>query len=411
MVRLKLKKMDLLSKSAFFQIIQKTFTAFSGMLLASSLFTLIIKFPLINWNDILDKEMLDSFLKISSIGFDYVAIFVVFTFTYYFFQFYNSKNGKNVNVVPVIILNLSLFLTSTFSSDVLSNDINSEFMSSKGVFGALVISYFYSKVYILCVENKLYVRMPGEVPQVIADSFLSFIPMVVCISLCWLITFFLRIDILNITNELIGPFINISDGLLSVILIPILNRLLWFFGIHGAAIINSLISPIMTIMNTSNLEAFINERNLPYTISGNFFSCYVWIGIFPICIALLTTKNKQFKSVGLAGLIPTLFNIDESILFGVPIILNPILFIPFILSGVVPSVLSYIAIVFKIIPIPVLSIPWTVPAPIKAFLATNNDYRAFLWVLFLWVVIYLMFIPFLNKNMKSLSVRGGKNEN
>lgn len=100
------------------------------------------------------------------------------------------------------------------------------------------------------------------------------------------------------------------------------------------------------------------------------------------------------KSIGIAGIIPRLFNIEKSLLFGIPIILNPILLIPHILSGVIPSVLSHTAIKLDFIPIPVLEMPWTIPAPLKAYLSTNNDWRAIIWVFLMWFIIYLIYLPF-----------------
>ena len=400
-----LHELEKLSKKSIFTILQNTFMSFSGMLLVSSVITLFIKFPGINWNNILGEDVVLTILKLSSIGFDYISLFVIITFTYYYMENYNSKKEEKINHIPIIILNMALFLTVNYAplsvlKEYSGSVFNTTYLGATGVFGAIIVCAITIKIYIFFVTHKIYIRLPKEVPSIVSDSFLSTIPMLSCVLFWWFVSFLLGFDILGFISQLLNPVVKLGDSILSVILIPFLNRILWFVGIHGAAVMNSLISPFMTFMDTSNLEAFTNDGVIQYIASGNFYSNYVWIGSFPISLALMSVRNKKIRSIGVASIVPTLFNIDEPIFFGLPIILNPILIIPFVLSGIVPSILSYIAINLNLISIPVLSMPWTIPAPIKAFLATNNDIRSFLWVLFLWLIIYLIFLPFIKKLSK-----------
>lgn len=234
-------------------------------------------------------------------------------------------------------------------------------------------------------------------PPIIADSFLSIPPSLIIVLFWWVVCYVLNINILSFIDNLFSPLMKLGDSFFAIIITPLFTKILWFVGIHGASVINSIVSPITSVMNVANLKAFSEGNTLPYLASGNFYSIYVWIGSFPITLALLSINNKKLKSIGIAGIIPGLFNIEEPLLFGIPIILNPILLIPHILSGLIPSVLSYIAIKIDLIPIPVLDMPWTIPAPIKAFLSTNNDWRALVWILAMWLIIYLIYLPFIKR--------------
>ena len=399
-------RLDNFSKLPFVLVLQKTFVSFSGLLLVSSLLTLIQKFPIDNWEKIIGVKTIELITKISNIGFNYISIFVIIAFTFYYIESHNLRTKLKINHIPIVLLNVALFISINYPYTEKINNatvslINLKYFGASGVFGALILSYLSIKIYIWFLENKICIKLPKEVPDIIADSFLSIIPTLLIILFWWIISYVLQINILNIIELIFSPLMKLGDSFLAALLIPLFNRILWFVGIHGASVINSIISPITTIMNTANLQAFNQGEVLPYFVSGNFYSNYVWIGLFPLTLALITTKSKKLKTIGIASIIPGLFNIDEPLLFGVPIILNPILIIPHILTGIIPGVLSYFAMKIGLIPIPVLNLPWTIPAPIKAFLATNNDWRALLWVLLLWVIMYFIYLPFLKKMEKN----------
>lgn len=388
-----------ISESRFTKILQRTFVSFSGLILVSSLFVLIKNLPI---EGIISGLALDGIRKISEIGFSYTSIFVIIAFTYYYLQDYNSHSPKNVNEIQLILINISIFLMINLQFEYMIERytidvISMEYLGAKGIFSSLLISFISMRIYLYFFERKLYIKLPKEVPNVISDSFVSIIPSFVLFSFWWVIIYLLKFDVLSLINLIFNPLLKMGNSLILILIIPLLNRLLWFVGIHGGSVINSIFLPLFTIMNSSNLEAFLNSETIPYIASGIFYSSYVWIGSFPVALALMFSNKKEYKAIGYASLIPALFNIDESIIFGLPVILNPIMFIPFILSGIVPSVLSYIAISVGVISAPVLSVPWTIPAPFKALLSTNNDFRAVIWVFLLWGIIFLIYYPFIKK--------------
>lgn len=410
-----LYKFEKVSKYPIVSVLQKTFVSFSGLLLVSSILTLVQNLPISNFELFNGNNLVKLLSKISNIGFNYISIFVIIAFTFYYIDNRNERTDNKINHIPLALLNIAIFLTLNYSFNisghsVLNTYINLKYFGSEGVFGALITSFITIKIYLWFVEEKIYIKLPKEVPEIISDSFLSIIPTLIIVVFWWIVAFWFNINILGFIDTLFTPLLRLGDSLYSAFIISFLNRILWFVGIHGASVINAIVSPILTVMNTANIDAFTNGQKIPYLASGLFYSNYVWIGLFPVTLAILSSKNKKLKSIGNASMIPSLFNIDEPILFGIPIILNPILLFPHILSGILPAVLSYIAIYLNIIPTPILSMPWTIPAPIKAFLATNNDIRAFIWILILWLLIYIIYLPFI-KQIKKQSIESEKIQN
>ena len=186
------------------------------------------------------------------------------------------------------------------------------------------------------------------------------------------------------------------------------NRALWFVGIHGGNVVGSVVDPVLRTMDAANLAAAQAGEVLPHIASYTFMDQYVWIGLAPLAVCLLTTKSKNLRAIGLLALPAALFNIGEPLNFGVPIVLNPILMVPSILAFVVIGILSYGGVALGFLPTPYLAIPWTVPAPIKAFLGTNANFIAFAWVVVCWIVMFAIFYPFVKALEKQQSREDGE---
>lgn len=388
----------------YIKILQESFLNISPVMLVASIILIISELPIIT-----DESILIEVYKFSDLLFNYIALLVVISISFHTYCYNNNSvsNYTDTNCIMSIMVSVLSFIllhdTELFLvEDIYINFLNIEYMGVNGIFAAMVITIINTEIFKklnLYFEKKI---IAENWSNAILGSFLSIIPTFIILSFWWIIRNIINFDIFNFVIYIITPLIQMSDNVFSAVLIPIINRILWFIGIHGGSMIESILSPILTTMDITNLQSINETGQFCYIISGNFFSQYVWIGFFPLAILCIATKTKRLKEIGFLSLLPTLFNIDEPLLFGIPIILNPILIIPFVFSYVLFAALSFFMINFGIIPNPYLYVPWTIPAPIKAYIGTGNDIRAFLWVLILWVLLALIFYPFLKKYEKSI---------
>ncbi len=177
-------------------------------------------------------------------------------------------------------------------------------------------------------------------------------------------------------------------------IIIVLDRLLWSVGIHGSNTLSPITGTFMTQMVAANQAAYAVGKTLPFTFTTLYLDNYVWTSVVPLAILLIRSKKPRLKGLGVLAFPGTMFNIAEPLIFGLPMMMNPLMMIPFILSAVVLALMAFTGTAIGFLPIPVLSIPWITPAPIKAFLSTGGSWVAAIFVIFGWFVSLLIYYPF-----------------
>lgn len=241
------------------------------------------------------------------------------------------------------------------------------------------------------------------------ETFEALVPVTIMI----LLTGMLSVAILNLTGTtlpsivltIISPLIKFVDNVFGVSLIAVLQQVLWWFGIHDTAI-GAVISPIRDAniaMNSAAYAAGTAVADLPYTFTAPFWWVFCQIGgsgcTLGLAVLLLKSKSKQLKTVGKLGIIPALFNINEPILFGIPIILNPLWLVPFVLVQVFNAATTYIVMDLGIIAKTFIEPGWNMFAPIGAFLSTL-DVKAVIFIIILTIIDTLIYYPFFKAQEK-----------
>ncbi|MGL4848660.1 MAG: PTS sugar transporter subunit IIC [Clostridium sp.] len=394
------------SRLRYLQILQKTFVSTMSLLLIGSLFLLVAEFPVDAWKEFLGPDKIALIKKASGVGTQVFAIYVAIATAYYAIMYYNDRDGetKKLDPMPIVLLTASAFLL-LFPIEAMETGsfINVGFLGAKSAFTAILVAAGTVEIFRFVVKRNLVIKMPEGVPPMIVQAFIALIPSTVVILFWWSVRWLFNIDLPSIILQMFTPLVSVSDSLFGVILIPFLNRGLWFVGIHGGNVVGSIADPILRSMDATNLTAAQAGEALPHIATFTFFDQYIWIGLVPLAVALILCKSKHLKAIGWLALPAALFNIGEPLNFGVPVVLNPLLMIPSILAFVVIAIIAYGLTVVGMIPIPYIGIPWTVPAPIKAFLGANGSFTALLWVLAAWVIMFMIFYPFvkaLDKNHK-----------
>lgn len=270
-------------------------------------------------------------------------------------------------------------------------------LGTTGIFTAIIMAIIAVQIYRLCVKHKLIIKMPEAVPEGVSRSFTALVPaFLVALAVILINGIFVALGT-DIFKVIAIPFSFVSDltnSWLGVLVINFLISALWIVGIHGANIIGAFLTPIVL----ANMQLNMQGANIPF--AGEFQNSFVIMGGsgatlgLTIFIAFLA-KSEQLKVLGRAGIVPSIFNINEPIIFGLPIIYNPYIAIPFFLAPMVSASTAYWAIKLQMVSPMIAQVPWPSPIGIGAFIGTAGDYRALLLSLINGVIAFFIYLPFI----------------
>ena len=299
----------------------------------------------------------------------------------------------------------------TKGSQLLQEDLGYVMQMSKlgsaGLFVGIIVAIFAVEVYRLTTTTGFKIRMPEAVPESVARSFEALTPAAIIIFTLTILTYWLKIDLHDIIGSVIKPILKFSDSWFSVILIVFMITFFWSFGIHGDSIVGSVVRPLWLMLLEQNATALANGQPVPHIAAEPLYQWFVWIGgsgttIGFALLLLFKSKSAYGKTLGKAAILPSIFNINEPIIFGAPIVLNPTLLPPFIIVPVVNATIAYFAMAAGLVNRVTSTPPWTLPGPIGAFLATNGDFRALILNVILIVISIIIYYPFFNVYEKKL---------
>ncbi|WP_300743743.1 PTS transporter subunit EIIC [uncultured Brachyspira sp.] len=411
-----------LSNNRYLTSIKDAFDYITPFLIVGSFILLIFNLPLKNensflymaWYDNFTAEFSGHFIQIFNVSMGLLSLFVAYGIGY------SLASSYSLSGVTGGFLSLFAFLLIAAKANTLSvaedfaniflveagsniNVLDARFLDAKGIFSAIIGGIISIEIYRFLVSKKMTIKLPDSVPPAIAKSFEIIIPIAVVGILFQTINIIIQKNINILTSDLIdnitSHLLSRSDSLVLVIILLLIIHILWFVGIHGANVINAIIS-IVTLSNLALNQAASK------VVAGEFFNVYVYIGgagaTLGLAIAMALSKNEHLKSIGKISIIPGLFNINEPIMFGTPIIMNPILFIPFIGVPIINAVIAYTVLKIGIVGKIVALIPWTTPGPLGALIASNFNIFAMILSLCLVFLSYLIYTPFINAYAKTL---------
>lgn len=290
------------------------------------------------------------------------------------------------------------------------NHLTTKFLGSQGLFVAIIVGLVVGELMaILSKSEKLEIKMPEQVPPAVARSFKVLIP-IILITLSFSIINFLIKKVAPgglhewVYTVLQSPLTKLGQNVGSVIVLAFICQILWAMGIHGPNTIAAVRDTMFAEAVNSNVLYAAQHGTAwgapyPVTFNGLFdaFGAYGGSGAtLGLVIALiLFSKAKDQKSIAKLSLAPGIFNINEMVIFGLPIILNPIYIIPFVLAPIVNIIIGYSATcIFKIIPPVAYGVPWTTPGPLIPFLGTGGNVLALLIGVLCLAVSVLIYAPF-----------------
>lgn len=300
-----------------------------------------------------------------------------------------------------------LVLTPQVLGDT-ANVIPTSVLGAEGMFLGIFTAFIAAELYQLFVSKNLTIKMPQGVPSAVSRSFSALIPISLTLAI------FLTIRILfgftpydtvqNFIYTIIqAPLTSLGSGLPATIIAVLLIQVFWFFGLHGQIIINSIFDPIWYALNDQNLEAFQSGADvLPNIVTKQFIDTFiVGIGGSGMTLAVLlaifvVAKSRQLKDLGKLGIGSGLFNVNEPVIFGMPIIMNPLVIIPWLLAPVIVAIVTYTLMSIGFVPRPAgVIVPWTTPAILSGYLATGNNIMGSVMQMINMAIVFVIWLPFL----------------
>lgn len=268
-----------------------------------------------------------------------------------------------------------------------------------GMFIAILMSIFAVEVLRFTTTKNFRITMPEQVPASVARSFEALTPAAIIILTLGVITYYLNFDWHGVIGKLVAPLISAADTLPSAIFLMTLIGFFWSFGIHGMSIVGTVARPLWLALLDNNSAAVAAGSAAPHIFPEQFFQAYVMIGGSGATIGLailltLRARSQYGKMLGKTSIVPAIFNINEPIIFGAPIVMNPLLIIPFLLAPIINIIIAWAATAAGLVPKLYIAAPWTLPAPIFAFMASGGSWQAAILALVLIVVSVLIYIPF-----------------
>lgn len=282
-------------------------------------------------------------------------------------------------------------------------------LGSGGMFIGIIAAIFAVEVFRFTETKNFKISMPPQVPASVARSFEALVPTAIILIVVSAITMFIGVDVHGIMTKLVAPLVSATDTLPSVLVIIFIGMLFWTFGIHGWSIVGTVARPLWLTLLDNNSAAWAAGDAIPHIGPEPFYQWFIMIGgsgttIGLAILFLLKSKSAYGKALGKTAFIPAIFNINEPMIFGAPIVLNPILMIPFIIAPMLSATVAWLATSLGLVNRVVALAPWTLPGPIGAYLATGGDWRGAVLnivLILLSIVIYLPFFRIYDNKLKA----------
>ncbi|WP_297282197.1 PTS sugar transporter subunit IIC [uncultured Anaerococcus sp.] len=282
-----------------------------------------------------------------------------------------------------------------------------ENLGTTSMFAGIIIGLLSTELYLKLSEvEKLKVNIGGDVPPQVNASFNNMIPAMLTIVIFSLVSFLLNFlfgtDLITlITTSIQEPLRKINTSLLGTVILYSLGNLLFTFGIHQTVIYGTILEPLLLVNMNENMAAAAAGKEIPYIINSTFVPTFGMLGgsgstiCLLIALFLFYRNNEQYKELSKLAIAPGIFNINEPVIFGFPIVFNLPMIIPFVLTPAIGLIIAYFATSIGFMNRCTVLVPWTTPPLLNGFLATGGDKRAIIVQLLIIILGVMLYIPFI----------------
>lgn len=382
------------------------------LLIIGSIFLILANFPVQAVVDVLEATGIKSVLdQAYGATFNISAMIAVIGISY------NYAKLEDQEALSCAIISLSTFLLlmpssiTTEGGEVVSGIINKNWTAGQGMIGAIIVGLVVPLIYCWFLKKNVRIKMPAGVPEGVTNAFSALIPAMVILTGAAVIHGICSLGFHTTLIEAIykviqTPLQGMTDSLGGAILMCFAGPFLWFFGVHGSTVVGGIMSGLLQANSLAN-QALIDKgveltvANGGHIVTQQFYDQFINVTGAGITIGLVIylfffAKSKQLKTLGKVEIVPALFGINEPILFGVPIVMNPMIVIPFIGMPVISCVIQYFALYTGLCPLyGATQVPWTCPPIISGFLV--GGWRSALLQVVIFVISFFVYLPFIKK--------------
>lgn len=393
-----------LNNNRYLTALRDGFMVALPLIIFGSIFVVIANFPFLD--QIIGEEAFTAYqsalVPASDATLGIMGTFVIIGIGYKLTEHYGGEAiyGGVVAFAAFLILTPQVF-------EGVEGVIPTSSLGAEGMFLGIFTAFIAAELYRFFVQKNWTIKMPDGVPHAVSKSFSALIPVSLTLAAFLLVRIIFSYTPFDTVQNFVytiiqEPLTALGSGLPATIIAVLLIQLFWFFGLHGQIIINSVFDPIWYALNDQNYQAFQAGTELPNIVTKQFIDTFlVGMGgsgmtLAVIILIFMIGRSRQIKEIGRLSAPAGIFNVNEPIIFGLPIIMNPLILIPWLVAPVVITIITYYSMAIGLVPRPAgIIVPWTTPPVLSGFLATGNAWQGAVLQIFNLLVVIAIWWPFL----------------
>lgn len=399
-----------LSTNLIIQSISKGMMSIMAVLMIGSFASLFQQLPILAYQNFITQTGIVNILKgLVNVTTNMLALYGVFSIGYTFTKTKSSSNDPvSAGLLALLCFLIVTPMTTKGEGYTAVTSLSLDWLGAKGMFSAMIIAIISGYIYNYLLDKNIRIKMPESVPAFVSKSFTGIIPGIVLAIIFGLINYIFSMtnfhDLHTAIYSLIGePLNGLGGSIGAALLIYLLSGLCWFFGIHGIAVV-SVIMPIWTAADAANVAAISAGGKATNIVTYNWVNAVGNIGgsgctLGLVILMLFFAKSQRYKSFAKIGIIPSLFSINEPVVFGLPCMLNATLFIPFVFTPMILIAIAYFLTVIGILPVGT-GVAGPVGTPVLFAGMFNLGVRGIIWqfsAIILSIIIYFPFFKVLDR--------------
>ncbi len=385
--------LTVLSENTYLSAIRAGMVSVVPLTIIGGLFIIVSFLPVTGWDKIVAPYLQLLQVPVTA-TFGLLSVFVCFAIGYDLGKQFKQEAIVSASMATVVFLMIQLKLGEKPEDISFSMDS----LGSKGLFTAVIIALVSVRIQKFFTDKNFVIKMPENVPPVVYESFLSLSPLFFLVLVFWVIRFVLGVDIDHLVTTAFKPLVFALNTLPGILVYAFLVTMLWSVGINGDNAMDAIVAPIFLQFLAANVEATAAHQPLPFITAVGFFTIFVNVGgtgaTIALALIMLNSKEPGYRKVSRLSLPTQIFQINEPIFFGFPIVLNPIFMIPYILNALILTTSTYLLMQWGVIHKPFVNVPWTTPPIIGHYLVTGGDWKAAVWGVLSILIAMVVYYPF-----------------
>jgi cellobiose PTS system EIIC component len=383
--------LTVVSDNVYLAAIRAGMVSVVPLTIIGGLFLVAAYLPVAGWEERI-KDFLPLLKAPVTATFGLLSVFVSFAIAY--------DLGRTLKQEAVVSASMATLVFLLVQLDIQAEDqvLVMDGLGSKGLFTAVLIALITVRVQKFFTDQKLVIRLPESVPPIVYESFLSLTPMIFLVLVFWLIRYVAGVDINHWVQVAFKPLVFALNTLPGILVYALAVAVLWSVGINGDNAMDAIVAPIFLQYLADNVTAMTQGQPLPYVTAYGFFTTFVNVGgtgaTIALALVMLYSREPGYRKVSRLSLPTQIFQINEPIFFGFPIVLNPILMVPYVLNALILTGATYVLMDLHILQRPFVNVPWTTPPIIGHYLVTGGDWKAAVWGVCSILIAMAVYWPF-----------------